>query len=70
MNSFKVKLANIGGDSAIVKAILNNSNDSATAYREVSKRDDFAKTTTSLARKLAPEAEAQLEFFQKWQAAQ
>ena len=70
MNAGKVKFAQIAGDKAIVKAIYNNSNDSFTAYNEVSKRDDFSSKTTSVAKKLAPEAKAQRDFFDKWQAAQ
>ena len=70
INTFKVKAANLAGDKAIVKAIFNNSNDSATAYREVSKRDDFSTQTIKLAARLLPEAEEQLEFLQNWQNAQ
>ncbi|KAK9827433.1 hypothetical protein WJX74_001827 [Apatococcus lobatus] len=70
LNAGKVKLAQIAGDKAIVKAIYNNSNDSYTAYSEVSKRSDFSSSTTGLAKKLTPEAEAARSFFDKWQAAQ
>ena len=70
LNAGKVKLANLAGDKAIVKAIFNNSNDSFTAYNEVSKRSDFSSSTTKLAAKLAPEAEEARTFFEKWQAAQ
>ncbi|KAK9809622.1 hypothetical protein WJX73_008396 [Symbiochloris irregularis] len=69
LNAGKVKLANLAGDSAIVKAIFNNSNDSLTAFREVSKREDFSKQTRQVASKLVPQAEEQLQFFEKWQAA-
>ena len=69
MNAGKVKFAQIAGDKAIVTAIFNNANDSYTAYSEVSKRSDFSSKTTSLAKKLAPEAEEARSFFEKWQAA-
>lgn len=68
-NSGKVKLANLAGDKAIVAAIFNNSNDSFTAYREVSKRDDFSSQTTKVAGKLLPQAEEQKAYFEKWSAA-
>ena len=70
MTAGKVKLANLGGDGAIVKAIFNNSNDSLTAFSAVSKREDFSKQTRQVALKLVPQAEEQLKFFEKWQAAQ
>ena len=70
LNKFKVSAANLGGDSAIVKAIFNNSNDSAVAFSEISKRNDFKQETKKVASKLAPQAEEQRAFFEKWQAAQ
>ena len=70
LNAGKVKFAQIAGDKAIVKAIYNNTNDSYTAFSEVSKRSDFSSSTTGVAKKLAPEAEAARTFLDKWQAAQ
>ena len=61
-----MKLANLGGDKGIVAAIFNNSNDSATAYEAISKRNEFPKKTTSLAAKLLPEAQEQRAFLEKF----
>ena len=61
-----MKLANLAGDKGIVAAIFNNSNDSATAYEAISKRNEFPKKTTSLAAKLLPEAQEQRAFLEKF----
>ena len=65
-NANKVKLANLAGDKAIVAVILNNSNDSVAANEAISQRSEFPKETTSLAKKLLPQAQEQRAFLEKF----